>query len=847
MKKTNLRFFRASILQIAVFIVISCFSPAFAGNNSDFAFEKISKHLPPLKKLANIAEKHHATFGVYGGTVRDLYLKRKFSIISDCDMIFNSSEPNFPAFRDEIIKFNNENYGKMPTPDFHFDLANMEEENARKKLYHNEGITATKVGVLSNGTIMDPTGYGCKDLRNRIFRYYPLDRERIEVQNLGRFIRDMVRLHSFKRDPATIKLLRDSLAFYSDKNNKYAQKIFAAAKACKNDLSSGSLVIFPTLLKPSREDVRFLHNDWRHRLTKYYPVDMMVMDLFRTVTQADDMDSMREGLKYLNVDEFLNKLGLNEEAKILLNPEFSRKDIFAKFYFPGFQPEPPKETLSLLKQAENAIRSYSYRVLFEMLASEFPADSTEAKTLLRRKDDFLRPSTQKLLKPDDNFEDMIMGFIDTEINIGLLPREKLKKSFAYFYRTYFNFGNITLLPLENLSEKEIVQLIGQLEGKLTKGYSREILQINRKAPHGFRDLQGYLRFQIGEEFENFYLNPKTAFGFFAADHGQTRALLQKMGYTRLFQVNGPGFSRRKRTIIGFNDHDGRLIVAHYGFYSDEQLLNHQARGYILRRNVGENHPESVFVLRNPNKKDFPSKPEFLNFVKELPSSVDAFFVGFINPLKKKITDIKFHRIGDLSLFSGYLQKPDKEPKLVIAMSAFGANFGSLPANLAEILVREKGLKNIVLLGTGGGIDHKLKRFSWVAPILSYYAAPDGKDDSTFLPIDNLAEDLPIAQDCRRVRHASVLTPLCETKPHVKRMLKNGADSVDCEIYYIAKLIANSSNPVNFYTLINITDFPLNGEEVEGELEEEILGENSAKQYDEIIAAINQIAEDLTNR
>lgn len=815
---------------------------ALASDASDvnFRFNKLVKKMPPLLKMKKLAQQNDCSFGIYGGTVRDLYLGHKFTIISDLDMVFNSSEKGFPEFRNQLIDYAKELRGKIPGQDFHFDLNPEKIDTERQKLYHKEGITATKVGVMSDDKILDPTGYGCKDLRSKVFRYFPISTTRIAVQNVGRYIRDLIRLHYFRRDPRTVRLMRSSLNYFSSDDTDEGRRIIEIAARCKADLSVDSLVTFSKLISPTRQDVRFLHNGNKNLLTKYFPVDMFFMDIFRSITQADDMDSMRECMRFIGADKFLNNIGFENECKIIMNPKNTRKDLFRRFQFPGFQPKADISQSNLLEQWELRLRKYSYRVLFDMLASEFPPGSREALTLKQKKDDFMRESNWQLIRPGDDFEDMISGFLDPDFNIGVLPREKTIRGFNWFLKTYFPFGKFTLMPLPPV---ENARTIAARSAKVLKtGYSAEILEIDRTLPHGFRDLDGYLANLTGPELEDLFLHPRTSVAFFDLDQRNTLALLEQLGYQENFLINSAGFSRRKRTILGFNRASNRVIIAYYGFYSDEQLLNHQARIYFLRRKAKQPHPESVFVVRHTNK-GFPAKYELNKFITELSQPVHALFIGFVNPLKKILENVEKLQIGDILLIKGYLPLNNSSGKrLVVGLSGFGSNYGSLPANIASLLMQQ-GTDNLIVIGTGGGLSGVNERYSWVIPNSVYLAGTN--KFSPKIPFKNSAALLKLASKYPNLSHCSVATPLVETQALVRKMKERNTGTVDCELYYIVKAAGKMSNPINVFALINVTDFPLSGDEME-EGEKDTYLENSSSQSAQVERALKEICEELGN-
>lgn len=786
----------------------------FSAPQPDFSFHTLTKAMPVLRECADLAKQHGVPFGIWGGTVRDLYLDHPFSPISDLDVIFDSRVPGFADFRHEMMVLARGLSG-VPKPDFHFDLADAGSDNPRLRLYHEEGITATKVGLMSDDRIIDPTGRGIADLRARRFVYSPREREIVPLENIGRFIRDMVRLPEFQADPQTLELLQRSVALALDERTNRL-----SADRCRRDLRDGDRITFPKLITPMRNDLRFLHNDNRQRLSVYFPMDMLLADIFRSVTQADSMESMRSVFKILKLGGLLEKAGLARESRLLQDPAVSREELFDIFQFPGHQAA--ETSGNTFERFQDLIRRYNARVLFDMLISEFNADSREAFWLTKRKEDFLWPSSWRMLRPGDDWRENLEGFLDADFNLGVLPRDQLLKSLDWFLSAYLPYG-----PAACLIPAEPGFIRAEMAAQLTRGWSSEIRKIDRQAAHGIADLEYYIDLQIGTELRPFLTDRNTVLGFFACGTKEAVALTRGLGFNEVYHLNGCGMSRRKRTLIGYDRNRDRLLFAHFGFHSDEQLLNHQARIYHLRQ--GKTRLDRVFVLRQPAPS--PDLPKLDSWLNSLPQPVDALFIGFAGPLKGFLQDRTSIRIGDLGLMSGYLpggsapKPPHKDLRplcipnivgvqglkvpaggrgsapvhklFVLSLSAFGANYGSLPAQLLQIL-QVRGLQVLVCCGTAGGLQGIKHRFDWSIPTT---ATTDGEVSRSF---HNAAAGLSIGHARLNTDHVTVISPLVETQEWVRQKRRQGLESVDCELSH---LIRAAAPDLKIYALLNITDFP----------------------------------------
>ncbi|HEY9069294.1 MAG TPA: hypothetical protein VIV61_03500 [Candidatus Ozemobacteraceae bacterium] len=828
----------------AILLLILLVSLPAAGQRlrtpSDFAYERLIASWPLLADVTHMAERHGATLGLYGGTIRDLYLGRPFTPISDIDIMYNSSDRDFTSFRDELMMYNRNLKGGLPKPDFHFDLADMENENARQHLYHNIGITATKVGVMRDNGLMDPTGHGIEDLRNRVFRYWPPRRDVIEPENIGRFVRDLVRLHTFRRDEPTIALMRRSLAACADPATDAGRRTIAAARHCRSMTKSGELLSFPMLINDSRSDLRFLHNDQPERLTRSYPFDMLYFDLFRTVTQADDMESMREVFATLGVPELLSRLGFASESAVLMDPALSREELFDRFAFPGHAPASALASESFEAVWERTLRRYNYRVLFDMLISDLREGSHERLWLSLRKEDFLKPSSYAMLNPGDDYREMILGYLDADFNIGVLPRASATRSLDWFVRTYLPLGNVTLRPVA-LPAPGTPAPAG-----IRPGYSPEILAIDRFAPHSLVNLEEYLEIQTGPELASLQLDPRCHWALLMGDAREAAAYLASRGCTKAFEVNACGFNRRRKTMMGVARDGERVYIAEYGFYTDDQLLNHEARVYFLRRGHGPAVDRNIETLRRPGA-DLPGADGIDRFLNELGEPVRVFFVGFSTPLKRHLVDQRLVRLGDIELRVGHLTLSERERPLVIALSGFGANYGTLPARLLAHLTG-RGLRAVVAVGTGGGLHRGVtRRFGWVAPSRIFLAGARAGDDSAEIVVDNAAARLKLPGIVSYARHATVPTVLAETQQRISELRARRTLSVDCEQYHLASILRRHAPAVILYSLVNITDFPMGDESERASAGPGITLENSPDQAKAVEDALTRIVDDLRGR
>lgn len=790
-------------------------------------FPKLIAGQPCLEEVAAAARASNVTFGVYGGTVRDLFLGQPFTVISDYDLIFDTSEKGFPAFREAVFAIAARNRGKMPIPDFHFNLDPAVQETERQKQFHTEGITATKLGVMSDGRVLDPTGVGAQDLARGLFRFHsPRPRPWIDLHNMGRFVRDMVRLPGFRVAPATLELFRSSLERHATAEGGRTR---AAVAACRRLDPASGLITFRALIKPFRKDVRYLHNGLDDRYTAAFPVDVFLFDLFKCITQAADITAMRTVFRTVGVDRFLRAAGLGPEADVLMDKARDREALFAAFQFPGHLPPEPARR-SILETWERTLRKYNYRTLFDMLISEFPAGSGEATILQTRRDDFLRDSSYRLFDPGDEYGEEILGFLDTDFNVFRLPRQKIERSMGWFLETYLPRGGRTDdRVLRPISERPAAIAFAEV----VRGYAPEVRALDPSSPHSIRDLQAYLELQVGRELMPAYLDPRVTIAFVAGSRAVAAAAAASRGFTRAQEANACGLSRRRRTLIASAPGHDRLCVVFYGYHSGEQLLNEQARfkflGVPARR---------VLAMRGRDDGGFPDRAALARALDLGGRNPSVLFVGFTNPLKRMLGGARSQAVGDLAITRGRL--PDG--RMALALSGFGASYGSLPARIATFLA-ERGLETVVFVGSAGGLAGPTRRFQWVVPNRVTRTGPDAGE---LIAFENCAAAVKLPGAVPDALHVTVPTPLVETQDWAWRAKAAGIASVDCELYPLVRAARACSPPLNLYALLNVTDFPRSqGEKAMGR--GGIDAENSPEQYEAVTKALRAILLDLARR
>ncbi len=128
-----------------------------AARSARAVVERAARDDALLRALFDLSKRRGVTFGVWGGSARDLLLGEARGAGSDIDFLYDSSEPGYPAFRDEALALCKEIAPEVKV-DFAADLKKPAPWGTRR------GATIDKLGVLADGTLFDFSGRGLADL-----------------------------------------------------------------------------------------------------------------------------------------------------------------------------------------------------------------------------------------------------------------------------------------------------------------------------------------------------------------------------------------------------------------------------------------------------------------------------------------------------------------------------------------------------------------------------------------------------------------------------------------------------------------------------------------------------------
>lgn len=438
---------------------------------------------------------------------------------------------------------------------------------------------------------------------------------------------------------------------------------------------------------------------------------------------------------------------------------------------------------------EETLRRYNYRVLVDMLVSEFPEGSLEARRV--------REAGSRWLVPGHPLDDRYRERLTAAFPSPPPPRVKLARSLSWFLENYLELGEATLVP---------VALPPASAGGGTHriGWDPELARVRRQDQHGLEDLEGYLQTHLGRELADLSLDPRTDHAFVDGDEAAALAFLARWGADRADRVNACGFNRRKKTLLG--SRGDRVVLVMYGFESPEQRFNHEARLYFLRGPGGpvpalRIHGWQAETGRNADLEAFgrwmDRRPAF-----------DTVCFGLVSPLGHLLGRKREERFGELRVWTADVPGAARKDSL-LAISGFGASFGSFPARLLARMARRPP-RRLVVVGTAGGLAGAGATGAWLFPGEVFHAGAVAGADGPRMRFSNQILKLPAARGARASLHATVDSILVETQPRVRSWIRSGVGSVDCELSHIIAQVRRSRLPTKLYVAMTVTDLPLAG-------------------------------------
>lgn len=297
----------------------------------------------------------------------------------------------------------------------------------------------------------------------------------------------------------------------------------------------------------------------------------------------------------------------------------------------------------------------------------------------------------------------------------------------------------------------------------------------------------------------------------------TLEALRLRGFNNFFQVNAPYSMRGSKILVAFEP--GRLdpLVVFHSFVG-EDLLQHKLMQ--LSYEMGDDFSR-VRRLSSDGLKSWERArivvseaisslkfPQLDDLVLGYGAAVDEFLARL--PQAYPVSTLELADFAQLKIYSVATKSGLKRTIGVLSRIEF-RYFGRSVLPLVQSFL-SRGVGRVIFAGSAGVLDRGARQHNLLLP-RSFSTL---EEDGALLAVEGQRNDLydlaPMDQRLRAGPHASVSSPLVESRSRVSDLRRRGIVSIDVEGAQIARLIAEHNvgalNPVRLAVAFIATDAPL---------------------------------------
>lgn len=340
-------------------------------------------------------------------------------------------------------------------------------------------------------------------------------------------------------------------------------------------------------------------------------------------------------------------------------------------------------------------------------------------------------------------------------------------------------------------------------------YPEIIQNLHPAEPHTIKDMRGYLTSKLGKEVVRNATNQKAEFVILK---GPAKDPLAQIDLTDMITFNEISNSFGAFNVIEVVRRNGESTFVFTNVNGESRYL--QVLSFLRLAKV----PDPKIVVKGELNSYYPLYRRTFQNIGHVP---DLIVFGFSNTSFEVITE----SIARTTISPDYLraknknyaemkwQKPsfqDHELKnMGVQILSFKSGkkvwlidneYGDRASMLMQAL-QDSGGKNILLLGTAGSLNPKLKVGDFVSP--RFFAGENGQKTSV-----NFVD----GSFTRMGTHAQVVSPALETKAWLKQQIERGVDFVDVELqnassaaqkhtqfdaYLVISDVLNTKNPQDY--------------------------------------------------
>lgn len=207
-----------------------------ASQKLEAEFERMNG-IPAIRWISDLAQKHglDSSIGIFAGTARDVFLGVKMTGISDIDLFYDSREPGYKAFRNELISYAplkerlpivRDNLHMFSVNGVTYDLNVDNNPGFFDKSKITRGLTMNLMGIAFDGTVFDPTGKALEDLTEKKMRFMEGYKKGMSFGHLALTLKYIARYRDFeivRETKAQMKEVLETILENKESVEKYTQ------------------------------------------------------------------------------------------------------------------------------------------------------------------------------------------------------------------------------------------------------------------------------------------------------------------------------------------------------------------------------------------------------------------------------------------------------------------------------------------------------------------------------------------------------------------------------------------------------------------------------------------------
>ncbi len=566
---------------------------------------------PTLRAIETIASRYGITWGVYGGTARDLLLGEERSPASDLDLIFEGDHPQAAAFKQEVGL----ELGAAHKLDWAADLSKPRPFGA------DRGATIDKIGLTNRGDVYDSSGRGLDDLAAGRIHLFPDDfRFSHRPSHAFRALKLLNRYPSLRLSPETTAHIRREMEV-ARRNGTLARMARYFERLVEAGGSNGRL------------DLTRLVEAYRaHKRAGRQPVEGDVIEVAITALKMSKQglhrDRIRRALRDTGLDRAIVEMGLERQLEPLLgDPEKTWADLTGHLNREGRRASLRLAIHALEAEDDQALRAACSRALADLPLEVEPGDRwVQLEAILRR------------------------AGLDPEAAAAAVAR-------ARDLLTHHRFGR----EFEDMYALGQVQTIhappgpGPIE-QVVKGFDPSVARFDPDAPHSMHNRDRYIETRVWDGVVEDALDNRRVVEFHQTSKDESFASLARRGFTEVSRIHVPKSDQFNQLFLARSPDTGEIRYLLTEISGSDRIFHMQM---LWRLAIGSDRPdrcrlaevsgrglssEQVETHLHPVRGEVEIYRKYSRALLASNRVPDTVVVGFVNGMRKEL--IGRHRAAE---------------------------------------------------------------------------------------------------------------------------------------------------------------------------------------------------------